>query len=56
LGVYKIQGITKEEFVTNVVWVDMQGRHLYTARHAIRVINATAIHRTKHEIINNDMV
>jgi hypothetical protein len=35
LGVYRVQELTKEEFVTNAIQVEMQCRHLHTARHAI---------------------
>jgi hypothetical protein len=56
LGVYKVQETTKEEFVANVVHVEMQCRHLYTTRHAARVANAIVVYRAKHEIIHNDMV
>jgi hypothetical protein len=50
LGVYRVKETTKEEFVANVVQVEMQRHHFYTARHA-----ATA-YRTKHRIIDIDMV
>jgi hypothetical protein len=40
LGVYRVQDITKEEFVTNAVQVEMQWCHLYIARHAAKVANA----------------
>jgi len=56
LGVYRVQEITKEEFVANVVQVEMQHRHLYTPCQATKATNATIIHRTKHEIVDNDMV
>ncbi len=36
LGVYKVQGITKEKFVANAVQIEMQHRHLYITRHAIK--------------------
>ncbi len=55
LGVYKVQGQTQEEFVATVVQVEMQRRHLYTARYAAKVVNAAAAYRAKHEIIDTDM-
>jgi hypothetical protein len=42
LGVYKVQDQTEEEFVANVVQVEMQRRHLYTTYHAAKAINAAA--------------
>jgi hypothetical protein len=39
LGVYKVQEIIKENFVANVVQVQMERRHLYIAFHVIRVAN-----------------
>jgi len=56
LGVYRVQDKTKEEFVANVVQVEMQRRHFYTARHAAMVVNATAKYRAKHRIVDIDMV
>jgi hypothetical protein len=56
LGVYKVQGTTKEEFVTNVVQVEMQCHHLYISCHVAKATNATTAYRIKHEIVNNDMV
>jgi len=56
LGVYKVQEITKEEFVANAVQVEMQCCHLYITCHATRTANAIAIYQAKHEIMNNDMV
>jgi hypothetical protein len=56
LGVYKVQGTIKEEFVANAVQVEMQCWHLYTIRHATRVANTTTSYQAKHKIINNDMV
>jgi hypothetical protein len=56
LGVYKVQGTTKEEFVANVIQVEMQRCHLYTAYHVPRATNVTITYRAKHEIVNNDMV
>jgi hypothetical protein len=40
LGVYKVRETTKEEFVTNVVQVEMQRRHLYIVHHATKATNA----------------
>jgi len=34
----------------------MQRRHLYIARHAVKVTNAAIACRAKHEIVDNDMV
>ncbi len=56
LGVYRVEETTKEEFVTNAVQVEMQCRHFYTVRHVARAANATVVYRTKHEIIDTDMV
>ncbi len=56
MGVYKVQGITKEKFVGNVVEIEMQCHHLYNAYHVAKATNATAIYQTKHGIVNNDMV
>jgi hypothetical protein len=42
LGVYKVQGITKEEFVANAFQVDMQLHHLYITCHATMATNAEA--------------
>jgi hypothetical protein len=41
LGVYKVKEITKEEFVANVVQVEMQHYHLYITHHVARAANAT---------------
>ncbi len=40
LGVYRVQGTTKEEFDANVVHVEMQHRHLYIVHHAAKTIKA----------------
>jgi len=56
LGVYRVQGTIKEEFVANAIQVEMQHCHLYIIRHATRAPNAIGFYRTKHEIVNNDMV
>jgi len=39
LGVYEVQEIIKENFVANVVHVEMERHHLYIACHVIRVAN-----------------
>jgi hypothetical protein len=56
LGVYKVEETTKEEFVANVVQIEMQHRHFYTSRHATRATNAVAAYRIKCEIIDINMV
>jgi len=56
LGVYRVEEITKEEFIANVVQVEIQRRHFYTTRHAARAANVATAYRTKHEIIDIDMV
>jgi hypothetical protein len=48
LSVYKVQGITKEEFVANAIHVEMQCRHLY-------ISNAAVAYQAKHNIVDNDM-
>jgi hypothetical protein len=55
-GVYRVEETTKEEFVANIVQVEMQRRHFYITRHATRVANAVTAYRTKHGIINTNMV
>jgi len=55
-GVYRVEETTKEKFVTNVVQVEMQRCHFYIVRHATKVANVTTIYRTKHGIIDTDMV
>ncbi len=52
MGVYRVQGQTQEEFVATAVQVEMQRRHLYTARHATKAANAAAAYQAKHEIID----
>jgi hypothetical protein len=44
LGVYTVQGITKEEFVANSVQLEMQHHHLYIARHVKNATNVTAFY------------
>ncbi len=56
LGVYGVEETTKEEFVANAIQVEMQHRHFYTARHAARATNAAVAYRTKHGIIDTNMV
>jgi hypothetical protein len=41
LGVYSVREIIKEEFVANVVQVEMQHRHLYIVCHVAKVANVT---------------
>ncbi len=55
MGVYRVQGQTQEEFVAAIVQVEMQRRHLYTARHAAKATNAAIAYRVKHEIVDTDM-
>jgi len=56
LGVYKVEETIKEEFVANVIQVEMQCHHFYTTRHVARAANATIAYQTKHGIIDTDMV
>ncbi len=56
LGVYRFKETIKEEFVANVVHVEMQRRHFYTARHVARVANAITAYQMKHKIVDFDMV
>jgi hypothetical protein len=55
LGVYRVQDQTKAQFVTNAVQVEMQCRHIYTAHHAAKVVNATVAYRAKHGIVDTNM-
>jgi hypothetical protein len=55
LGVYKVQGQTQEEFVATAFQVEMQRRHFYIARHAVKAANAIAAYQAKHEIVDTDM-
>ncbi len=55
MGVYKVQDQTKAQFVTNVVQVEMQHRHFYTAHHAAKVANTTVAYRAKHGIVDTNM-
>jgi len=55
LGVYRVLNQTQEEFVANVIQVEMQCRHFYIARHATKAANATATYRAKHEIVDTNM-
>ncbi len=41
--------------MANVVQVEMQRRHFYTARHAAKATNAAAAYRVKHGIVDTDM-
>ncbi len=56
MGVYNVQGTTKEKFVANAVHVEMQHRHLYIICHVVKATNSVVAYRTKHDIIDNDMV
>jgi hypothetical protein len=56
LGVYKVQDKTKEEFVANAIQVEMQRHHFYIVHHAAKGTNATIKYRTKHGIVDTDMV
>jgi len=55
LGVYGVQDQTQEEFVANVVQVEMQRCHFYTARHAAKAANVATTYRAKHGIVNTNM-
>jgi hypothetical protein len=41
LGVYRVEEITKEEFVANAIQVEMQHHHFYIFRHATKATNVT---------------
>jgi hypothetical protein len=56
LGVYRVQGTTKEKFDANAIQVDIQYYHIYIVPHATRVVNVTTAYQAKHKIVNNDMV
>jgi hypothetical protein len=56
LDVYRVEETIKEEFVGNVIQVEMQNHHFYTAHHVARATNATTAYYTKHKIVNADMV
>ncbi len=56
MGVYRVEEITKEEFVANAIQAEMQHCHLYTIRHAKNVTNSIFSYQTKHEIVDDDMV
>jgi len=56
LGVYKIQETRKEEFVANAVQVEMQHHQFYILCHVVKATNATTDYRSKHGIVNIDMV
>jgi len=56
LGVYRVEEITKEEFITNAIQVEMQHHHFYTFCHVVKATNATPAYRIKHKIVNTDMV
>ncbi len=56
MGVYKVQGKTKEEFVANAIHVEMQCYCLYITCHVVKVTNVTITYQVKHNIVNSDMV
>jgi len=56
LCVYRVEETIKEEFVTNAIQVEMERCHFYIARHVARATNVTTAYRTKHVIIDIDMV
>ncbi len=62
MGVFKVRGTMKEEFVANVVHVEMQHCHMSIVHHTTkatnvaRVVNATTTYQIKHDIVNSDMV
>jgi hypothetical protein len=56
LGVYKVHGTIKKKIVANVVQAEMQHCHLYIACHVVRATNVATSYRTKHKIVDNDMV
>ncbi len=41
--------------MATAVQVEMQRRHLYTARHAAKAANAAAAYRAKHGILDTDI-
>jgi hypothetical protein len=41
--------------VANVIQVEMQHRHFYTARHEAKVANAIVAYRAKHGIVDTNM-
>jgi len=41
--------------VAAVVQIEMQRRHLYTARHVAKAANAAVAYRAEHGIIDTDM-
>jgi hypothetical protein len=55
LGVYKVQGTTKEEFLQYNSCRNATSP-LYSARHATRVAKLGTIYQTKHDIVDSDMV
>jgi len=55
LDVYRVQDQTKAQFVADVVQVEMQRRHFYTAYHAGKAANAIAAYRAKHGIVHTNM-
>jgi hypothetical protein len=55
-GCYRVKETTKEEFVANAIQVEMQHHHFYIVCHAAKAANATATYRTKHRIVDTNMV
>jgi hypothetical protein len=55
LGVYKVQGKTKEKLIINAIHVQMQCHHLYIVCHAVKATNVTITYEVKHDIVNIDM-
>jgi hypothetical protein len=56
LGVYRVQDTKKEQFVTNVIHVEIQRCYLYIAHHVVRAVNVIVVYRAKHNIVDSDMV
>jgi hypothetical protein len=56
LDAYRVQGTTKDEFVTNAIHIEMQCCHLYIARHVTRATNMTIVYQAKNNIVDNDMI
>jgi len=50
LGVYKVHGTTKEEFVITIVHVNMQHRQLYIVHHTTRDIKVIITYQVKHNL------
>jgi hypothetical protein len=56
LGVYRVEETIKDDFVANAIQVEMQCRHFYITCHAARAANVVVTYRTKHKIIDTNMV